>query len=306
MTRTFCFMEETGKRIRLTGKRNLCYKKFTKEQSRNGNREEVINNSVGYVLLDDLKRENTTQKVAKKFLDKVEDELNFYNKRYVIYKNELNGKLETEWITGYVEQKEKDVYKLRDSYIKGYLNVQSKEVKQNEPVITTVLLVSKKKYIPLLFIFLLMLLGAASVYALYSPKSEDVSIAESPMIEFAEDATEYDDTPVLMKETEQEPQNSSIDLNVFVNQSLHAGDTIPFANYSTNIDNLEFRVTHAGKEDVIYDTGIIAPGHQVKWNVSDTLGAGDYYFDIYLLVYPVDGTEASYLCFQRNFNVYIE
>lgn len=303
MTRIFCPVEETGKRIRLKGKRNLYYKKFTREERRSGEREKVIKNSAGYVLLDDLKKENITQKQTKDIQKKVEDELNFYEKRYVIYKNGFNGNLDSEWITEYVTQKEEDVYELKDSYIKGYLVVQNEGGKPSEPALTTVLLVSKKKYIPFLLIFFLLFLGAVSVCAFYSPKSGDVSVAESPMIEFAEDATEYDDTPVLMEETEQETQNSSIDLNVFVDQTLHAGDTIPFANYSTNIDNLEFKVTYAGKEDVIYDTGIIAPGQQVKWNISDTLDTGDYCFDIYLLVYPADGTEASYLCFQRNFNV---
>ncbi len=310
MERIFCPVEEeSGKRIRLKGKRNLYYRKFARDEEKDGTKESIIKNSVGYVILKDLKKQKTTGDKPEKLQNVVEDELHFFDEKYVIYKNEINGKAEPEWKTDYLKSDEDDIYKLKDSRIKGYFVVQnegSESTEPTEPCLTTVLLVSKKKIVPILLIFLLLLLTTLCVKAFYNPKNADVPIAESPAIEFAEDSTEYDDTPIMTEEKEQKQQNSNIELNLFVDQTLSIGDTIPFANYSTNIDNLEFQITYAGENEVIYDTGVIGPGQQVKWNVSDTLEAGKYCFDIYLLVYPADGTEVSYLCFQKNFHIILK
>lgn len=305
METVFCPVEEkSGKRIRLKGKRNLYYKKFTREEEKDGTKESIIKNSVGYVILKDLKKQKTTGDKPEKLQNVVEDELHFFDEKYVIYKNEINGKAEPEWKTEYLKSEEDDIYKLKDSRIKGYFAVQNEGSEQT--CLTTVLLVSKRKIFLLLLIFFLLFLSSMCAYAFFNPGKTEIPVAESPAIEFAEDATEYDDTPIMTEEKEQEQQNSNIELNLFVNQTLSIGDTIPFANYSTNIDNLEFQITYAGENEVIYDTGVIGPGQQVKWKVSDTLEAGKYCFDIYLLVYPADGTEVSYLCFQKNFHIILK
>ena len=293
------------KKIRLKGKRILQYVRFTKDDEESGAKEVIINESIGYVLVDDLKKENTTQKEEKDLQENIENELSFCNEGYVIYKNEFSGKLEPEYITEYVKRDEHDNYKLNSSLVKGYLLVQHMDKNPDAQHIQTVLIVSKKKFFPFLLFFFLLFLGTVSAYAFHNPKSADVPVAESPMIEFAEDATEYDDSPVMIGEPEPEvdTSNSELKFNVFVDNTIKSGDKIPFANYSSNVDNIEFYVTYAGETDVIYESGVLKPGSSVDWDVASTLGSGNYFFDIYMAVYPENGSEPSYTRCQKNFNL---
>ena len=300
----FCpIEEETGKRIKLKKGRKLYYKRFTRDDEKDGTKEDIIQKSIGYVILDELKKENTTQKKKTELQEKVENELRFFDENYVIYKKEVYEETEPEWKTDYLKRDENDFYKLNESRIKGYIVVQNECSEENAPCLTTVLLVSKKKVFPFLLFFFLLLLAALCVKAFYNPEHVEVPTAESSTIEFAEDATEYDDTPVLLGGLIQDIDNSDIKFNLLNDAELNTGDKIPFANYSVNIDNLEFYVTYAGETDVIYNTGVIKPGTQVEWEVSDTLDSGAYTFDIYMVVYPYDGSTPSISRCQVNLHI---
>lgn len=305
MKKIFYLTEEGEQRIRLTGKRSLHYKKFRREDKENGTKDEVIKNSIGYVILDELRKEKTVPKCKKELLEKVEKELEFFEERYVIYKTEINEEEEPEWITGYLKQDENESYKLNSSYIKGYFVVQNEENDLDASYPTTVLLVSKRRIPLFLIIFLLLFSTVVCAQVLRNPVTPDTPAAESPAIEFAQDATEYDDRPVVLGDSEPETDtsNSELKFNVFVDDTIKSGDKIPFVNYSTNVDNLEFYVTYAGETDVIYKTGVLKPGSSVDWNVASTVGSGNYSFDIYMAVYPENGSEPSYSRCQKNFNL---
>lgn len=296
--------EQEGKKITLKNERELYYVKFTNDDEKKGIRKEIIEKSIGYVILEDLKKEDTVYDQPEVVRKQAVDILMFFGKKYVLWKHGIDKSKDSDWDTEYLVTDDDGICHIKDSYIKGYFHVRNNETKTQN----IVLLVSKKKFPLILLLLLLLVFFAMCARAFYHPEKQTGPTSQSSTIEFSEDAIDYDDRPVMTDETNDETGdgNGDIDLNVFTDQTLNAGDTIPFTNYSSNIDNLEFFVTLAGSTDVIYDTGVIAPGKQVPWDISKTLEAGEYSFDIYLSVYPEDGSEASYLCFQRNFNVVLK
>lgn len=303
--------KENFKKTKLKKKRYLYYK--PKKDVENSD-----TNFLYYILLDDINKEkNVFSKFDMEDCDFPKEEVNvfsFYNKDYLLYKCTFLESEKKYYETKYVKEKGNNNYEIKKRYIKGYLCLINDK---NEEFLVPIV---SKKIFPIIFLSLfyyfpvqaISVLAAASVLGTIIGKSiiENKSNQKSNII-FAEDSTEYDDTPIETNNIDNESEainetDGEIKLNLIIDQTVNESSEIPFSNYSTNIDNLRYLVTLTDSEDIIYDTGILKPGTEVSWKVSDYLEKGEYVFDVYLIPYTSDGEEGFCTRVQTNVNINIQ
>lgn len=262
-----------------------------------------------YIVLKDLNKEKD---IFKKDVEEYLDECNvlfFKAKDYLIYKVNFDEKEKYIYQTDYIRKNEYGEYEINPRYIKGYTKIVNQK---NEEFIIPIV---SKNIIPIpLFSFIFSssfipvsaLAGASIVAATIGGITYLNRDNAQKDISFATDSTEYDDSPVTADNDEIDSSNEDIQLNLILDQTVTDTSTIPFANYSSNIDNLRYLITKVDDENIIYDTGIISPGKVVNWKVSDYLETGSYALDIYLIPYTSDGEEGMTTRIQTNVTINVQ